>query len=190
MALPRRPAFLGRSRKPGCAPVRSRPLTCGETAMALSLFRGSIDCSSVKVHSRGYLWFGLQNADTAMTPNGEIYFKPKCFKEDFSTCGFSDSLWFMHEMAHVWQHQLGYPVKWRGAIRIGLSYRYTLRAHNRLSDYDMEAQGNVLSDYWALKNFKKPPMLWERKHGDDLPLYEKVLENFIADPSDKSNLPR
>ena len=167
----------------------SRPLTSGEIAMARSLFGDSICCSRVRVHNRGYLWFGLQNDATAMTPNGHMYFDPKCFKEDFSTCGFGDSLWFMHEMVHVWQHQLGYPVKWRGALRIGLSYRYMLRAGNRLSDYNMEAQGNLLSDYWAVKHFETPPMLWERKHGDDLALYETVLETFTTRPADKVNLP-
>ena len=158
--------------------------------MARSLFGVSIDYSRVRVHNEEYLWFGLQDDDIAMTPNGELYFNPKRFKEDFSTSSFGDSLWFMHEMVHVWQYQLGYPVKLRGAVRIGLSYSYALGADKRLTDYDMEAQGNILSDYWALKNFRKPPILWERKHSNDLPLYEKVLENFIASPSDKANLPR
>ena len=61
----------------------------------------------------------LQPDDVAMTPNGEIYFNPKHFKEDFALGAFSDALWFMHEMVHVWQHQLGYPVRLRGARHRG-----------------------------------------------------------------------
>ena len=55
----------------------------------------------------------------------------------------------MHEMVHVWQCQLGYPVKLRGAIRLGLSYEYVLATDKRLSDYNMGAQGDVLADYFV-----------------------------------------
>lgn len=167
----------------------ARSLTASETAMARSLFGGAVDYSRVKVHNGEYLPFGLQPDDTAMTPNGELYFNPKRFVEDFSLSSFLDSLWFMHEMVHVWQYQLGYPVKLRGAIRIGLGYAYTLSADKLLSDYNMEAQGNVLSDYWALSQFTHPPSLWESKHRQDLPLYRQVLRDFIADPANKNNLP-
>ena len=168
---------------------RWRPLTDGEIAMAHTLFQDSIDYTKVKVHNEEYLWFGMQPDDTAMTPNGEMYFNPTRFREDFSLAEYGDRLWFMHEMVHVWQYQLGYPVKLRGAIRIGLSYEYTLESGKRLSDYNMEAQGNILSDYWALKLYGKPPDVWERKYLNDLPLYEIVLRDFISDPADQSNLP-
>jgi hypothetical protein len=39
----------------------------------------------------------------------------------------------------------------RGAIRIGLEYEYELDPAKKLSDYNMEAQGDLLADYWALK---------------------------------------
>jgi type VI secretion system secreted protein VgrG len=168
----------------------ARSLTAGEIAMARLLFKDSIDYTKVKVHNGEYLWFGLQPDDTAMTPNGEMYFNPTRFKEDFARADYADRLWFMHEMVHVWQYQLGYPVKMRGAIRMGLSYKYTLEPGKRLSDYNMEAQGNVLSDYWALRQYGgNPPDLWESKHLNDLPLYETVLKDFIIDPTDRSNLP-
>ena len=157
--------------------------------MARSLFGDAIDYGRVKVHKEEYLPFGLQPDDTAMTPNGEMYFNPKRFVEDFSVSSFLDSLWFMHEMVHVWQYQLGYPVALRGAIRIGLGYGYTLSADKNLSNYNMEAQGNLLSDYWALSQFANPPSLWEPKHRKDLPLYEQVLKDFLANPADQKNLP-
>jgi hypothetical protein len=167
----------------------SRPLQPGEISMASSIFGSAIDYRRARVHNGEYLPFGLQPDDTAMTPNGEMYFNPKHFKEDFSQSIFRDMHWFMHEMVHVWQYQLGYPVKWRGAIRIGLGYEHTLAANKRLHDYNMEAQGNLLSDYWAVSQFTNPPVLWEPKHRNDLALYRAVLAGFIADPSDKKNLP-
>ncbi|HSI49054.1 MAG TPA: Rhs element Vgr protein [Ideonella sp.] len=190
------PDKRGQSPRPQVQPVRrptpegeSRGLTVNERDMARTLFGNSVDYNRVKVHNEEYLWFGLQPDDTAMTPNGEMYFNPKHFKEDFALAGFSDSLWFMHEMVHVWQHQLGYPVMLRGAIRIGLGYDYTLDAKKTLGDCNMEAQGDLLSDYWAVKNFSHPPEMHQSKHINDRALFETVLRLFIANPSDKRNLP-
>lgn len=85
----------------------SRTLTSGELAMAQSLFKDSIDYAKIKIHSEEYLPFGLQPDNTAMTPNGEMYFNPDYYKDDFSLLP-NDRHWFMHEMVHVWQYQLGY----------------------------------------------------------------------------------
>jgi hypothetical protein len=63
----------------------------------------------VRVHNDEFLPFDLQPDNTAMTPNGEIYFNPSRFKEDFSLSTPRDQHWLMHEMVHVWQYQLGYP---------------------------------------------------------------------------------
>lgn len=168
----------------------ARPLTPGEIAMARQLFRDSVDYSKVKVHNGEYLWFGLQPDDTAMTPNGEMYFNRDYFQEDFSaSTNFGDHLWFMHEMVHVWQYQLGYPVKLRGAFRIGLSYKYELAAGKTLADYNMEAQGNVLSDYWAEVLVGAPPALWQASSRGQSAMFKTVLASFIANPAGKTNLP-
>jgi len=95
--------------------LKSRPLTAGEVAMARQIFNDSIDYSAVRVHNEEYLPFGLQSNKTAMTPNGSMYFNPDYFVDDFSAVddrGFK--LWFIHEMTHVWQYQLGYSVSWHG----------------------------------------------------------------------------
>lgn len=168
-----------------------RPMTPGEINMAKLIFKNSIDYAKVKCHNGEYLWFGMQPDSTAMTPEGEIYFSPKEFRADFSKEPPGSRLWFIHEMVHVWQYQLGYPTKLRGAARIGLSYDYTLRKGKLLSDYNMEAQGDLLADYWALvyANGKRPPNLNQKKHINDIELYKLVLSDFIQDPSNKSNLP-
>ncbi|WP_426101664.1 type VI secretion system Vgr family protein [Massilia sp. TSP1-1-2] len=169
---------------------KSRGLTPGEISMAQSIFGMSIDYAKVKVHNGEYLWFGLQPDDTAMTPNGEIYFNPARYLTDFSETEYEGMIWFIHEMAHVWQYQLGYPVKLRGALRLGLSYKYALDGDTTLADFNMEAQGNVLADYWAMKKYgANVPWIHEEQYKDDFVLFEKVLKTFIANPGDKTNLP-
>jgi hypothetical protein len=90
---------------------------------------------------------------------------------------------------HVWQHQLGYPVRLRGAIRLGLSYAYELRSDATLADFNMEAQGDVLADYFALKYLHQPGVMRQRQYAGSLALYESVLALFLAQPKDRRNLP-
>lgn len=171
----------------------ARALTQGEIEMCRRVFADAIDYTKPRVHNREYLWFGLQPDNTAMAPNGNIYFNPKYFSEDFSDPGDpQNQWWFMHEMTHVWQHQLGYPVKWRGALRVGLGYEYVLAEDRKLSDYNMEAQGNILADYFALCVLRNPYAMRQadyRNRPDAPELYKKVLAEFLRDPSDRGNLP-
>lgn len=171
----------------------SRGLTSGEIDMARLVFGDSIDYVRVKVHNGEYLWFGMQPNDTAMTPNGEMYFNPQYFSEDFSSSSRVDNQrWFIHEMTHVWQHQLGYPVKWRGAIRIALGYDYSLQPGLRLRDFNMEQQGNIIADYYLVRFRKRPDMMYEGKYVADpavTVLFEDVLDDFLRDPKDPINLP-
>lgn len=95
-----------------------------------------------------------------------------------------------HKSVHVWQHQLGYPVRLRGAIRLGLAYHYELREGASLADYNMEAQGELLADYFALKFLQLPRIVRQRRHAHQLELYEHVLAGFLADPRDRDNLPK
>lgn len=166
-----------------------RPLTAGEIAMARLIFKDSLDYSDVRVHNDEYLPFGLQPDNTAMTPNGELYFNPDYFKEDFSKEDNRNKHWFMHEMVHVWQHQLGYWVRLRGAIRIGLGYDYALKSGQTLGDYNMEAQGDLLSDYFALKFLNDPQAMIQSQYANQLALFEEVLNAFLQNPADKKNLP-
>jgi hypothetical protein len=43
-------------------------------------------------------------------------------------------------------------VRLRDAVRIGLSYDYDLAPGKTLADFNMEAQGELLADYFALKH--------------------------------------
>jgi hypothetical protein len=167
----------------------SRGLTPGEMRMASLLFGGALDLARVRVHGRRYLPL-VQPKNCAMTPNGSIYFHPSCFLPDYAAGDPHTIHWFMHEMVHVWQHQLGYPVRLRGALRIGLSYRYELRPDATLADYNMEAQGDLLADYFALKYMRNTRVMRQRRYAGQLALYERVLARFLAAPRDPDNLPR
>lgn len=165
---------------------RSRPLTENEIAMASLLFRDAIDYSRVRIHGRRYLPFQPKNC--CMTPNGSMYFHRSCFLPDYTRGDPGAIHWFIHEMVHVWQHQLGYPVRLRGAIRLGLPYAYTLRENATLADYNMEAQGDLLADYFVLKFLGKPQAMRQPQYRDCLALYESVLGAFLDHPACREHL--
>lgn len=167
---------------------RSRPLTGGEISMASLLFRNAIDYRRVRIHARRYIPFQPKNC--CMTPNGSMYFHRSCFLEDYAQASATNQHWFIHELAHIWQFQLGYAVRLRGAVRVGLLYDYDLSPGKTLADYNMEAQGDLLADYFALKHLNSPASMRQRRYAGSLSLYEEVLAGFLADPSSVANLPR
>jgi hypothetical protein len=169
---------------------RSRPLTAGEIDCCRSLFGDAVAVDAVRVHARGWFPFGLQLRATAMAPDGHVWFRPEDCCADFSQAPTWRLLWFMHEMVHVWQWQLGYPVLWRGALRVGLSYRYELAPQRRLGDYNMEAQGDLLADWFALHRLQRPASMRQTRYAADEPLFRAVLQDFLRDPSHPANLPR
>jgi hypothetical protein len=174
----------------------ARPLTHGEIEMARQVFKSSIDYSKVKVHKEEWLPFGVQNDDTAMTPNGEMYFNPeKGFKEDFANTIVKpdDKIWFMHEMVHVWQWQLGYWVKLHGAALVisggyanGGAYKYDSPENNSktLPDFNMEQQGAIIAEYFGAKFLNDKYLL------PKLPVLERILKNFLRSPKDANLLPK
>ncbi|MFP5390121.1 MAG: Rhs element Vgr protein [Gammaproteobacteria bacterium] len=156
--------------------------------MASLLFRDAIDYQHVRIHARRYLPF--QPRTCAMTPNGSMYFHRSCFLPDYTRGDPAVVHWFMHEMVHVWQHQLGYPVRLRGAVRIGLPYHYTLEPGKTLADFNMEAQGDVLADYFVLRYLGVPQVMRQREYASRLDLFEQVLSGFLRAPGAQANLPR
>ena len=174
----------------GSTAPHERPLTAGETQLARTVFGDSVDCSVVLVHNHAYpLLGGFQPDDTAVTPNGEMYFPEPSYLPDFSVDPRS-ARWFVHEMVHVWQYQLGYPVSSRGMDRAALRYDYELDAQLRLGDYDMEQQGDIVADYVAMTALGGTTSRDGRYSSADLPLYRAVLADFLADPADPVSLPK
>ncbi|WP_151743145.1 zinc protease, partial [Acinetobacter sp. TUM15113] len=90
-----------------------RKLTSGEIKMCQLVFKDAVDYSKVWIHIGGYLHSATGNA---MSPAGEIYLPKKAYDRnpDFSLAPGEDRHWFIHEMTHIWQFQLGTPNAWYG----------------------------------------------------------------------------
>ncbi len=128
-----------------------RLMTLGEIAMAKRVYGHSIAYNRVWIHCDSYLPFGLQFKDYAMTPNGELWFRKKMYRDDFSSTQavIEDKYIFIHELGHVWQQQHGQWVRFRGAFSWAADYTYKLDK-GKLTDYSLEQQASILADYWLL----------------------------------------
>ncbi len=128
-----------------------RRLTAGEVHLASSLYGYSIQYHRVWIHRASYLPFNMQLNNVAMTPNGELYFQEGTYKNDFFMSPVESQHLFLHEMMHVYQHQRGMWVRTRGLFSWVAEYDYSLDK-DQLSDYSMEQQACIVSDYWLLIN--------------------------------------
>ncbi|UQY42677.1 type IV secretion protein Rhs [Mixta hanseatica] len=130
-----------------------RLLTLEEIALARSIFGGSIDYARVWIHCDSYLPFGLQSRDTAMSPNGEIWFRKELYSDNFAKeADVRDRHLFIHEMMHVWQHQKHMWVRMRGLFSWAADYSYQLDGKPLLS-YSLEQQAQIVADYYVLYTY-------------------------------------
>jgi len=88
-----------------------------------------------------------------MAPDGNIYFHPDDYLDDFSTGSAGTRAWFMHEMTHVWQKQQGMSVTLRGVF--DRNYRYlplvTAPPGRSFYSFGIEQQGDIVRDYYLLR---------------------------------------
>lgn len=170
-----------------------RKLTAGEISLAKAIFKDAIKYDEVKIYKDSYFWFDLQTKHTAVTPNGNLYFNPEDFKEDFSTEDKWLVHWFLHEMTHVWQYQLGYGVKWHGfwlqTFQGRKAYAYRLNNGDKFSNFNMEQQADIIGDYYAKKFLNDGKSISLSTPPFELPQYDEVLSDFFKDPKDEKNLP-
>lgn len=127
---------------------QSRPLTAGEVSMSRSVFGSGINYSSPRVFRRTFFPVG-QRRGVAVAPNGNIYFHPDDYVDDFSSGGVATRAWFMHEMTHVWQHQNGINVLIRGSLNRNYNY-LPLVPGKSFRDYGVEQQGDIVRHYYLL----------------------------------------
>lgn len=165
----------------------SRPLTAGEIRLAQTVFGNSIDYTTVKVSDSPYVFF--QPANAAMAPNGNLYMH-NCYRADYAqTDSYTRSL-FIHEMTHVWQFQNGVLNPVAEAVKLYMkhkfnyaaAYDFTLDAKKDLTDYEMEQQASIVEKYFLEK---REGVRASPYHQADqrVKLYEKVLKNFLTNPS-------
>ncbi|QRN53013.1 hypothetical protein [Dyella caseinilytica] len=173
---------------------RKRRVTSGEITMARTVFGRGVDYDKVWVHHGGWwLFMGRQDPNTAVTPNGEMYYPNAIYQYDFSSPQIDprNRALFMHEMVHVWQYQMGYAVKRHGLTvtsRGESAYAYRLTPDSHLCDFNMEQQGNIMSDYYMICVLQNPAKAFNP--GNNPELLRKVMEPFIANPRDKNHLSR
>lgn len=160
---------------------KGRRLTEGEAAIAREIFGNSLDLSKVRLYSRKYIFFQPEN--TVMAPNGNVYFPPKVYENDFSAPGHRLALrrLFIHELVHVWQYQSGVDVRGR-AIALHIRrffggpdpYEFELSPNRLLRDYNVEAQANVIREYFSPRS----------EHPSDVVEgLENALSEFLEDPT-------
>ncbi|PUV34359.1 type IV secretion protein Rhs [Cronobacter sakazakii] len=165
-----------------------RLLTLGEIALARTVFGSSIVYPRVWIHHDSYFPFKLQGRNTAMSPNGELYFRD-WYCEDFSMRSFQYEHLFIHEMSHVWQYQRSIWVRMRGLTSGFISYKYSFEENKKLLEYRLEQQAQIIADFFLLRKFGLK--LWLNRRGEDGEVsyvgpvddglyanYQKVLEGF------------
>lgn len=181
----------------------ARKLTPREVTMITSIFgKKGINTEIVRVRNGSIL--PLQDPDTAVTPWGEPFFPEEHFSDDFSIEPIHAQHWFMHEIVHVWQYQMGMNVAFWGAGSAFADYDYQLANDKVLSDYGMEQQAEILADYWCLKthgykhwcalaseinmtNINNNTEIKD-KRSYWLNQYENTLKLFLQNPKDKKAL--
>lgn len=150
-----------------------RPLTSGEIALGRSIFGDAIEYGRVRVHPRKWLFFMPDRRPHA--PNGHLYFPlgSGCYADDLSRADLRSRAAFVHELAHVWQHQRGVNVILRAALNRSYDYRSVF--HGRpFAKLGVEAQAKMVADFFLLRCGVELP--------DRPPLaaYERLLPFRIA----------
>jgi hypothetical protein len=159
--------LLNRAFKPN-----TRRLTEREIALARSVFGETIDYQKVRVDERSHIG---------------------CRQYRFAYVGFhfvnswgklSDPI-LIHELVHVWQYQrLGsvYIPRALWAQRTAEGYDYgggaalqkAVEQGQTLTDFNYEQQGDIVADYFCLKNGWKPR--WCEPEIPYLPIFEVLVE--------------
>ncbi|KPL67621.1 vgr related protein [Erythrobacter sp. SG61-1L] len=125
-------------------------MTPGEITLARSIFGNAIDYAPVRIRRRK--WFPFQPRKTVMAPRGHLHFHPDgpAYCDDFAKASLGAQGLFIHEMAHVWQHQSGMFLPFR---RLPLSrYAYALRPGWPLHRYGIEQQAEIVRHAFLLRN--------------------------------------
>lgn len=171
------------------AEARWRRLTALEIEQARLVFSDGIDYARVKIY-KGIPF--LPRLNTALSPNGHIYFPRGNCPDDFTCSSRSHAVWLIHELTHVWQHQHGYRT-WLGGLMLAVKGGYRRRCCyaypdpatvGSLAELNMEQQADFIAHYYAARFLKTAP------YQACLPHFQTALRGFTANPNDTSLLPK
>lgn len=136
------------------APPKSRKLTAGEIALARSVFGEQLRLDNVELRTA---WWVLRHY--AVSPNGNVYFHPDDWRQDFSTAALGTQSWLIHELTHVWQLQQGIKVV-RKAL-LNRQYDYALEAGKSFFTYGVEQQARMVQDYFLRMRRGEDCQAWQ-----------------------------
>lgn len=157
----------------------SRKLTKGEIELARTIYGDHINYEEPRIF-RGERSAYFMPIDRVHAPDGNIYFPPGAidrYHSDFSKTGTArDKALFIHELAHVWQHQNGVPLSGDVLFQATLlkpfggdPYDYASNMYKDSTKLPIEAQAQVMSD------------LYLRRVGQAV---SPLLDRFIPDMND------
>ncbi|WP_373753212.1 type IV secretion protein Rhs [Neisseria weixii] len=166
-----------------------RRLTANEVELARRVFSDGIDYARVKIY-RGIPY--LPDINVAIAPNGNVYFPRQNCPADFALAGHSYQMWLIHELTHVWQHQLGFKTWWAGILLMAVGGYVRRKAYvyppphgiEHFSDLNMEQQADLLAHYYAARYLPHNP------HSHHLPAFQTALHAFLDNPLQRQLLPR
>lgn len=188
-----------------------RRLTDREITMCQSVFKDSIKYEEVWIVMQGLV---VSLFDTAVTPFGRVITIPRkdyIENKDFSKSAPSLKHWFIHEMTHIWQNELGFKgiPKLKRVCR--LEYFKTTGSpdsssgedlqpyatdlmgrdlYKEFNEFNYEQQGRIIELYYDAK-FLKNSQPQRKHHQISVKLKHHVLrtlDGFIKNPNNKSLL--
>lgn len=162
-----------------------RRLTTGEISLAITVYQDSLNYDTIRIH-KGRLIPLFQNSKVAMSPFGTMHFPAGLYVDDFSTASLTRQHLFIHEMAHVWQYQLGLNtcldgiiLGLKGGYRRNACYAYDqhIEQCQRFNQLNMEQQADLIADWFIFK------------HTQNHPKIKAIMSEFIHNPSNVNLLP-
>lgn len=165
--------------------IHGRPLTSKEIGMLYPLFGDALDYREVRVFNKKYTIF--QSDDVAMAPDGNIYMPRESpyYADDFAEAEPWKQVLFVHEMAHVWQKQMGHNVLVEaGVLHLFCSdpYAYELEWTRTLDDYNLEQQADIIAHYFVLTRHPSSASSYESIRRP-IDAYRRTLADFLNDPA-------
>ncbi len=162
----------------------ARELTATEKEVTRSVFGDEIDFDEVRVFHAKFAWYQRLSRAKYMAPGGNIYVHPEVPDRQYRDLAKGQRDTFVHEMAHVWQHQKGMGIPlwnvgyWHRLITG--NYDYWLDSTSQFSDFDSEQQAQIIEDYFGIRSmgpnaYSTSRIEPRRLDRTLLPLYQAVI---------------
>lgn len=117
------------------------------------MFGDTVNLGLTRIHRGKYAFW--QPDDTAMSPDGQVYFPAPIYQDDFSV-NAGDMSFLIHELTHVWQVQSGIWLKFRRLLQGGL-YDYGRIGQARdIGTYTLEQQASIVADWYRVRHRLSP----------------------------------